>query len=457
MSRMVNSGHSSHIRHSVGRRGLLAGGLAAGLGLALPATAHARPLDPDVRPLAPGVGRAGVRAKGDPDFHPVKFRLPEPTGRKSLGTTSIHLIDDQRPDPTMPSGKRELMISLWYPSTLMDDAPPAMYMPKRTAKEVDDTWTGEYGLALPTGTFDFAGTVTNSRENAPMQKLKHPVLLFSPGYQYSRFVNTALAEDLASRGYVVVAMDHTHETPTEFPGGRFLPGVPATQLPDPLFTRQYVETRVADTRFVLDQLTELAAGRKPGAEGNELPSGLSLGLDLRRVGMFGVGLGGYATADALRADKRISTGLNLDGTLQDDRRNGPPAEVALKGVDRPLLLFGSDETQFTDPKKDYFDLSWATFWKVQKGGKLNLNLLGAKQKAFTDYQFVFDQVFRDIYGDDPIITSVMTALVGKVDPAKSVRAQREYIAAYFDTTLRRRPNQLLSQDSPEFPEVHIRW
>ncbi|GAA1688520.1 lipase [Kribbella yunnanensis] len=431
------------------------GGLAAGLGLTLPAVAHAVPVDPDGR-TAP-TGDAAVRAKGDPNFHPVKFRLPEPSGRKSLGTTSLHLIDDKRPDPTMPSGKRELMISLWYPSTLMDDKPLALYMPKRTATEVDDNWTGEYGLALPTGTFDFANTETHSRQNAPMQKMKHPVLLFSPGYQYSRFVNTALAEDLASRGYVVVAMDHTHETPTEFPGGRFLPGVPATQLPDPLFTRQYVETRVADARFVLDQLTQLAAGRNPAAEGTELPSGLGIGLDMRRVGMFGVGLGGYATADTMRADKRISTGLNLDGTLQDDRLKGPPAEVALKGLKQPLLLFGSDETQFVDPKKDHFDLSWATFWAVQKGGKLNLSLAGSKQKAFTDYQFVFDQVFREIYGDDPIITSVMTALVGKVEPEQSVRAQRRYIAAYFDTTLRRRPDQLLTQNSPEFPEVHVRW
>ncbi|WP_344152940.1 hypothetical protein [Kribbella yunnanensis] len=439
----------------MGRRGLLVGGLAAGLGLTLPAVAHAVPVDPDGR-TAP-TGDAAVRAKGDPNFHPVKFRLPEPSGRKSLGTTSLHLIDDKRPDPTMPSGKRELMISLWYPSTLMDDKPLALYMPKRTATEVDDNWTGEYGLALPTGTFDFANTETHSRQNAPMQKMKHPVLLFSPGYQYSRFVNTALAEDLASRGYVVVAMDHTHETPTEFPGGRFLPGVPATQLPDPLFTRQYVETRVADARFVLDQLTQLAAGRNPAAEGTELPSGLGIGLDMRRVGMFGVGLGGYATADTMRADKRISTGLNLDGTLQDDRLKGPPAEVALKGLKQPLLLFGSDETQFVDPKKDHFDLSWATFWAVQKGGKLNLSLAGSKQKAFTDYQFVFDQVFREIYGDDPIITSVMTALVGKVEPEQSVRAQRRYIAAYFDTTLRRRPDQLLTQNSPEFPEVHVRW
>jgi dienelactone hydrolase len=422
---------------------VLTAGLAAGLTLISPGLAQASAYEPE----------------DDPDFHPVKFRLPEPTGRKALGTTAIHLIDRDRPDPTMPSGQRELMISLWYPASMVGSthsgAPYAKYMPARTAVEVDDAWTGEYGLALPTGTFDFANTETHSRVNAPMQPLRHPVVLFSPGYQYSRFVNTAQVEDLASRGYVVVTMDHTHETPVEFPRGRFLPGVPASQLPDPDFTRKAVETRTADARFVLNQLERIAGGQNPDAEGNDLPADLEAGLDLRKIGMFGFSLGGYATANTLLEDRRVLAGLDLDGTLQDDRTKGPLGEVARKGLDQPFLLFGSDETQRTDPDKDGYDGSWANFWNAQQGWKLNLALAGTKQKAFTDYQFIFDQLFREIYGDDPIITSVMKALVGGADPERSVRAQREYIAAFFDQTLRRRPEFLLRGNSPKYPEVHF--
>jgi len=91
----------------------------------------------------------------------------------------------------------------------------------------------------------------------------------------------------------------------------------------------------------------------------------------------------------------------------------------------------------------------------QRGWKLNLGLAGTKQKAFTDYQFIFDQLFHEIYGDDPIITSVMKALVGGAEPQRSVLAQRDYIAAFFDQTLRRRPSLLLRGDSPKFPEVHF--
>jgi hypothetical protein len=64
-------------------------------------------------------------------------------------------------------------------------------------------------------------------------------------------------------------------------------------------------------------------------------------------------------------------------------------------------------------------------------------------------------LFRAIYCQDEIIASVMIALVGSVDPARSVLAQRRYISAFFDQTLRRRPEMLLRGSSPKFPEVHF--
>jgi hypothetical protein len=96
MFRMANS-------RTFSRRAVLAGGLGLGVALTTPPLAQAFPFDPD---------RRRFRAQGDPDFHPVTFRLPAPTGRKALGTTALHLIDQSRPDPRMPSGRRELMISL---------------------------------------------------------------------------------------------------------------------------------------------------------------------------------------------------------------------------------------------------------------------------------------------------------------------------------------------------------
>ncbi|GAA1149949.1 alpha/beta hydrolase [Kribbella jejuensis] len=448
MSRMVNPRPNSLSSHNLTRRHLLTAGLLAGLTAGVTVTgagtAHASPFDPPT-----------LRAQGDPDFHPVRFRLPVPSGRKAIGTTAVHLVDKGRIDPAMPSGQRELMVSFWYPAEVDRTAPFAKYMPARTAVEVDDAWTGENGLALPSGSFDFGNTVTHARVDVPAQRLRHPVVLFSPGYQYSRFVNTAQVEDLASRGYVVVTMDHPHETPVEYPGGRFLPGAAEAEPPKPSDIRAAVDTRTNDARFVLDQLERIADGDTVDAEGKDLPDGLAESLDLRRIGMFGFGLGGYTTGDTMLEDERVLAGADLDGTLQDDRLKGPLGDVAVHGLDRPFLLFGSDETQRTAPGKEYYDKSWAAFWSNQRGGRLNLALTRTKQKAFTDYQFIFSQLFHDIYGEDPIVSSVIKALVGSAKPARSVLAQREYLAAYFDLTLRGRPALLLRGDSPKFPEVRF--
>ncbi|GAA1573064.1 MULTISPECIES: alpha/beta hydrolase family protein [Kribbella] len=449
---MANSRPTSLSSHNLTRRALLLAGLAAAGTVVGAGTAHASPFDPGY-PLPSGPDGVGGAA-GDPNFHPVRFTLPAPTGRKALGTTAVHLVDRGRIDPAMPSGQRELMVSFWYPAGMSATAPFAKYMPARTAVEVDAIWTGEDGLALPTGSFDFGNTVTHARTDVPMQPLRHPVVLFSPGYQTSRFLNTAQVEDLAGRGYVVVTIDHSHETPVEFPGGRFLPGTEQDPA-RPSDIRTAVGTRTADVRFVLDQLQRIADGENVDADGKQLPDGFADGLDVRRIGMFGHALGGYTTGNAMLADERILAGADLDGTLQDDRLKGPLGDVAEHGLDRPFLLFGSAETQRTEPGKDYYDKSWATFWAAQRGGRLNLTLSRSKQKAFTDYQFIFSQLFHAIYGEDPIVTTVIKALVGSAKPARSVLAQREYLAAYFDLTLRRRPALLLRGDSPKFPEVRF--
>ena len=49
----------------------------------------------------------------------------------------------------------------------------------------------------------------------------------------------------------------------------------------------------------------------------------------------------------------------------------------------------------------------------------------------------------------------MKALVGGASRTAVCWPQREYIAAFFDQTLRRRPSLLLRGDSPKFPEVRF--
>jgi len=417
------------------RRRALVAGLAASALLSVPALAQAAP-------------RETEQGADQPQVHPVQVDLPTPTGRYKLGTTELHLIDQKRNDPTAPGGKRELMVSIWYPARSGSHGPVAKYMPARTADAVQAPWVW---AGLPEGTFDYANSRTHGQVGVQIQIGKHPVVLFSPGYPFSRLLNTAQVEELASRGYVVVTIDHTHEGPVTFPGGRFVPGL--EDDPDAPTYQKAIATRTADTRFVLDQLTLLSYGLNPDAERRPLPFGLRTALDLHKVGMFGFSAGGFTTANAMLEDRRIEAGADLDGMLQYDFDNGPLGKVAIQGLNRPFLVFGSDTSQRTDPKSAYYDKSWASFWKAQQGWKLNLQLPGALPQSFSDFQLVYPQVLPKVFGDTPIVDDSIELRVGSIDPDRSVAAQRAYLVAFFDQFLGHRPQTLLRKESPKYPEV----
>ena len=169
--------------------------------------------------------------------------------------------------------------------------------------------------------------------------------------------------------------------------------------------------------------------------------------------MVGFAAGGFTTAGAMLEDTRIKAGIDLDGTLQYDEK-GPLGEVAKRGLDRPFVLFGADTSQRIDPGAgDTYDKSWASFWQAQRGWKLNLQLPGSQHLGFSDYQLIFPQVLSKSLGDVPAVAENVNALVGKVDPGRSVLAQRTYIAAFFDQFVRGRPQSLLREESPTYPEV----
>jgi predicted dienelactone hydrolase len=144
--------------------------------------------------------------------------LPEPTGPYPAGTTSVWLRDTARPDPWVAeAGARVLMVSLWYPAA-SPDGRRARYM---TPAESRLQLTSRDITGIPP---DALSTVrTNAAVDAtpagPRRGL--PLVVLSPGFTNSRSTLTALAEDLASHGYVVAGIEHTYESfATAFPDGR---------------------------------------------------------------------------------------------------------------------------------------------------------------------------------------------------------------------------------------------
>lgn len=389
-----------------------------------------------------------------------RLRLPPPDGRFAVGTVSLHLTDRSRKNPWAAAPPcRELMVSVWYPARDAGRYPlvPQM-LPGAAAHYGSQDGYGWQGYRVPPGTIDWSATMTSGHAGAPVASAgtghRFPVVLYSPPLGEPRTWETTLVQDLASRGYVVVTMDPTYEaSEVEFPGGRVIDGelsqwfTRAQQHHDvPALMEKILDVRVADTQFVLGQLTALAAGREPAAGRPRLPRGLPGAMDLRRVGMFGVSAGGITTAGAMYSDSRIKAGIDLDGNV--DSPFLPAGDflspVWRNGLDQPFMFMG-------DPKTDHDSVpSWRSFWTHTRGWHLDLTLDGASgENSYKDAVPLVPQIARELR----LPRSFVTRDIGSVAPAQAIAAEEAYVSAFFDRWLRGHDTGLLDAPSPRYPDI----
>ncbi|MFJ2775162.1 alpha/beta hydrolase family protein [Kitasatospora sp. NPDC087315] len=392
------------------RRSLLALAGLGGATLALPTTvaqavpAPAPALTPAPAP-APATGR------------PRAITLPAPTGDRPVGTVDLHLVDRSRRDPFAPvPGPRELMVQLWYPALGTGGRPRAPYTTARVAAVIDEI--------LPVDPGTISTVRPSAHTGAPAVPGPLPLLLLGHGRTGGRSNCTALAEELASHGYLVAAIDHTYDAAAvEFPDGRLVRTVLSNDPPDRDATeRKEIAARVGDLRFVATELT----ARRPGR-----PS-----VDPRRIGVLGHSMGGAAAAEAVRQDPRFVAGLNLDGGLF----GSPVPEL---GLDRPFLMLTSIADHDT----------WQRWREHQRGWGRQLRVGGAGHLSYTDLVHV--AVPGGLPGHVP--ADLYAAIIGTLAPARATELTRAYTRAYFDRFLGNRRSPLLDGPSTRFPEIEFRW
>ena len=269
-----------------------------------------------------------------------------------------------------------------------------------------------------------AAVRTNAVSDAPPAGLRRtlPLVVLSPGFTNSRSVLTALAEDLASHGYVVAGIDHTYESfGTAFPDGRITTCLARERRrPGTGFWEKLVAGRAADVSFVLNELT----GAQPAWPGAAL-------IDLSRIAMAGHSIGGAAAIAALLADSRIRAGIDMDGTTY--------VPIPDHGLSRPFLFLGK-QSNYT-PGSGGNVTTWEHDWQLLTGWKRWLLVAGAVHASFTDLALLADQVGLDVGAPLP--------------GARSLDITRAYVRAFFDQHLRSSPQALLDQPSPRYPEVRF--
>ncbi|WP_063804170.1 alpha/beta hydrolase family protein [Streptomyces roseifaciens] len=354
-------------------------------------------------PQMPAVAAAAERTPG-PAAPGTPAEVPAPTGKMPVGTKTLHLVDTSRPDPWKPAaGKRQLMVSLWYPARHQGDK-NAPYVSKELSKAV-------------LGKEDLAGVRTNSTLDAEPAGKPRPLVVLSPGFGMSRLTLTALGEDLASRGYAVAAVDHTYEAPVEFPGGR-IETCETCAKPD---MAAVVRNRAKDFSFLLDRLTA------PGSP---------LAVDRGRIAVVGHSIGGASAVEALRGDKRVDAAVNLDGNF--------PIDLPAEGLKKPVMLFGAQRSG--DDAEN-----WNKNWQRLTGWKRWLDVPEGGHLTFTDAPWIADRFGMP----DQIPPEQVHGAYGSLHGIRSTALTRAYVNAFVDRHLRGTPSPLLDRPSAAYPEVTV--
>lgn len=374
-------------------------------------------------PGAPAAVPAHALAAASPAATAGVPELSRPTGPYAVGAEVLHLTDRTRTDPWAPEpGPRELMVTVHYPARPGGSGPT----PYMTTDEARLMLAGR-GLEDVVPPELVSGTRTHARTAAPAERGRFPLVLLSPGFGTPRATLTSLAEDLASRGYVVASVDHAYETSgTSFPGGRVLACAACDRLesaPTDEAQRKLLNAvstgRAADLSFVLDRLT----GRRPAWR----HSGM---IDASRVAAAGHSIGGSAAASVMLTDSRFDAGVNMDGGFQE--------RIPAQGLGgRPFMMIGTDDLH----RPGGGDESWDEGWPRLGGWKRWLSVKGSGHFSFTDVPALGEQLGLPTDPDAPLSGERSTGIT------------RAYVAAFMDLHLKGRQQPLLNGPAADNPEV----
>lgn len=422
--------------------------------------AHRRQPHPVVAAFAIGLGALGLAiAFALPAMVPV-FGFAHPSGPYGIGTLTYHWVDNSRSEVfgADPKVRRQLMAQVWYPAKANSSTRRAAYM--EDADSVTSAFARIHGQpALLFGHFKYV--TTNAMPSVPVadDQAIYPVLLFLEGATGYRQMNTFQIEHLVSHGYIVVAIDQpgvaaavifpdSHQVtglaPAQFRaavGPSYLPG--QTSLPQngvmlpndrTLDDRSIVPYLAQDAAFTLDQLAVLTAAD---------PNGILKGkLDLQRIGIFGVSLGGIVVGEACRIDPRLRACLVMDAPM--------PTDVVEAGLQQPAMWITRDAASMRLERQRAGGWPEAEIEAHQSSARaVYEGLSGAGY--FVRVPGTFHSDFTDTATWTPLASKL--GLTGPVGGRHAHEIINAYSLAFFDRHLLGRPAKLLDGPSRRYPDV----
>jgi predicted dienelactone hydrolase len=260
--------------------------------------------------------------------------IPAPGGSHRVGTQTWVLIDHSRRELYSRNDEpRKFMVQIWYPANPRPDDIRAPWMNEaRIYGRAISKYLGMPGFFLD----HLALTKTPAWQDAPLEPSAngYPIIVFSHGWNGFAAQNTGQAVELASHGYVVVAIQHTYGAVVSvFPDGvvaynnpSALPrGAPDHEY-DPA-ARLLADQWAGDIAYTLDMMGNMVMDVRGSFWG---------AFDLSRVGAYGHSTGGGAAIQFCGTDPRCKAVLGMDPFMT------PVSEEVLEsGVAQPAFFMFS--------------------------------------------------------------------------------------------------------------------
>jgi predicted dienelactone hydrolase len=355
-----------------------------------------------------------------------------PMGPFKVGTSEYLWIDQNRREPFTqdPADRRRLLARVWYPAEAATGKEAARYVTEVNEFSAKSIYRRGQNIK------------TNAVTDAPLAKGKacFPVLIYQPGGGTARFIATFLTEQLASRGYVVVSVDHPGFSETIlFPDGHHFQ---ADRLLAPKETGNFRDdvlknwdwlnndvfpTWTADASYTLDKIAELE--RTPGQLFYKR-------LDLSGIGMMGWSFGGAVAIQMSRDDPRVKAAVDQDGQLFGNVRD--------KGTPRPFMLMHHGLVD-KPPKSDQVD-AMKELVAMTKAWDRSL----VEHSTSDRYEMTIAKTQHGHFSD---LLLFFPRNPAELDPRRAHEIITAYTLAFFDHYLRGQSSDLLKAPSGRYPEV----
>ena len=340
------------------------------------------------------------------------FTMPAPEGDFSIGSETFHWIDSSRLEwftDENDNDVREIMVQAWYPTDRSSNTDPNPYMDFMKLRSKTLASAGKIPAFLPSH-LDMIITNTRNEVDCSNKLEKYPVLIFSHGITGSRHLHQILFEHLASKGYIVFALDHSFDANlTIFPDGKIADyRSEITGHPDSVLIREkQINTRAFDVGFIIDQIREIETGM--------IDSKLSGRLDLDRVALGGHSYGGATAILASHNHEIVKACVVLDGWISPI-----PDKVISEGINVPFLFMGRPSWHDSDYPGNYERLADLITHSSNEKYDLRIN-----QTLHLDY--------TDIPLMSPLVKHVMD--VGDLKPSTTLSLINDLVLGFLEVHL----------------------